>query len=341
MPVAPEEFIKQLADSGVISSGKLEHFIPPKAPPTSAEALADELVRHKQLTKFQAQEIYQGRAKSLILGNYTILDRIGAGGMGQVFKAEHRRMHRTVAIKMLPTAMTKDAASVARFQREVEAASKLLHPNIVSAFDADEANGVYFLAMEYVDGIDLAALVKRDGPLSVQKAVDCVLQAARGLEFAHAEHVVHRDIKPANLLVDHKGTVKILDMGLARIEGGGDSVTQAALTGVDAIMGTIDYMAPEQALSTKDVDGRADIYSLGCTLYFLLTGKPTYDGETIAAKIVAHHTHPLPDLRKSQANVPEQLQLVFKKMVAKQGGDRYQTMSEVIAKRLRRIQSRP
>ena len=331
MAVALEQFVKQLADSGVIAPGKLEKFIPPTAAPKDAQELAKQLVQSKTLTKFQIQEIYQGRAKGLILGNYTILDKIGAGGMGQVFKAEHRRMHRLVAIKMLPPAVTKDLPAVARFQREVEAAAKLRHPNIVAADDADEANGVHFLVMEYVEGADLSDQVKKKGPFPIATAVNYILQAAKGLEFAHGEGVVHRDIKPANLLLDKKGTIKILDMGLARIEASGDVGAQAELTGTGTIMGTVDYMAPEQGLSTKHADARADIYSLGCTLYFLLTGKATYDGETVAAKLVAHHTHPIPELRQLRDDVPEQVAAVFKKMVAKQIEDRYQSMTEVIA----------
>jgi len=331
MAVALEQFVKQLADSGVIAPGKLEGFVPPKAQPKDAQELARQLVSSKQLTKYQVQEIYQGRAKSLILGNYTIVDKIGAGGMGQVFKAEHRRMHRVVAIKMLPKNIVQNAAAAARFQREVEAASKLMHPNIVSAFDADEAGGVHFLVMEYIEGSDLSAIVKKDGPLSVRKSVHYILQAAKGLEFAHAEHVVHRDIKPANLLVDKKGTVRILDMGLARIETEADAATQAELTGTGAVMGTVDYMAPEQGLSTKSADARADIYSLGCTLHYLLIGKPAYVGETITAKLLAHHREPIPNLRKLREDVPEELQAIFSKMVAKKIEDRYQTMSEVVA----------
>jgi serine/threonine protein kinase/Leucine-rich repeat (LRR) protein len=328
MPVALEQFVKQLADSGVIAPGKLEKFIPPQAAPKDAQELAKELVRQKHLTKFQAQEIYGGRSKSLILGNYTILDKIGAGGMGQVFKAEHRRMHRLVAIKMLPAAMMRDVAAAARFQREVEAAAKLSHPNIVAAYDADESNGVHFLVMECVEGSDLSALVKKNGPLPVAKAVNYVLQAARGLEFAHGEGVVHRDIKPANLLLDKKGTVKILDMGLARIDGSGDSATQAELTGTGAVLGTVDYMAPEQALSTKHVDGRADIYSLGCSLYYLVTAHAAYDGDSLMAKLLAHREQPIPSLG---ADVPEDVQAVFQKMVAKKVQDRFQSMTEVVA----------
>ncbi len=328
MPLALQKFVKLLSDSGIISPGKLENFVPPKARPKDAQELARQLVQSKQLTKFQAQEIYQGRAKSLILGNYTILDKIGAGGMGQVFKAEHRRMRRVVAIKMLPKAVTQDAGAVARFQREVEAAAKLRHTNIVATDDADEANGVHFLVMECIEGSDLSALVKRNGPVSVAKSVNYVLQAARGLEFAHKKGVIHRDIKPANLLLDADGTVKILDMGLARIEAGGDAATRAELTGTGAVMGTVDYMAPEQALSTKHAEARSDIYSLGCTLYYLVAGKPTYDGDSLMAKLLAHREKPIPSLG---SDVPEQVQAVFEKMVAKNADDRYQTMSEVVA----------
>ena len=297
MAIALEQFVKQLADSGVIAPGKLENFVPPKAHPKDAQELARQLVQQKHLTRFQAQEIYLGRAKSLFLGNYTLLDKIGAGGMGQVFKAEHRRMKRLVAIKMLPRSLTRDAAAVARFEREVEAAAKLEHPNIVTAYDADQAGDVHFLVMQYVEGSDLAAIVKKSGPLPVPQAINYILQAARGLDYAHKHGVIHRDIKPANLLLSSEGTVKILDMGLARLSGPGDAATQAELTGTGSIMGTVDFMAPEQALSTKHADARADIYSLGCTLYYLLTGQPTYDGETLMAKMLAHREAPIPELR--------------------------------------------
>ena len=172
MPVALETVVKQIEDSGIVALGKLENFVPPKAHPKDAEELIRELFKQKLLTKFQAQQFAAGKAKSLILGSYTVLDKIGAGGMGQVFKAQHRRMDRIVAIKTLPAATTKDQAAIARFEREVRAAAKLEHPNIVTAYDADQAGGVHFLVMQFVDGQDLSALVKTSGPLTVAKAVN-------------------------------------------------------------------------------------------------------------------------------------------------------------------------
>ncbi len=331
MPVALKDFVKNLEDSGVVSPSKLQNFLPPKAAPKDARELARDLVRSKTLTRYQAQEIYLGRARGLILGSYTILDKIGAGGMGQVFKAEHRRMERIVAIKILPAVMTKDAAAVARFEREVRAAAKLEHPNIVTAHDSDESGGVHFLVMQLVEGSDLSALVKKSGPLGVEKAVDYILQVARGLDYAHEQGVIHRDIKPANLLVDAKGTVKILDMGLARLENkvGGDAATAAELTASGTIMGTVDYMAPEQALNTKHADGRSDIYSLGCTLHYLLVGKAPYDGETLMEKLLAHREQQIPDL-SADGLVPAELQTIFEQMIAKHPADRYASMREVV-----------
>src|SRR5579871_4340188 len=194
MPVPLEQLVKHLEDSGILAADTLQEFLPPKSDPKDAEELVRELVRQKKLTKFQAEEVWWGKGRSLVLGNYLLLEKIGQGGMGAVYKAEHRRMKRIVAIKMLPPNMMKNPAAAARFQREVEAAAKLRYPNIVAADDADEANGVHFLVMEYVDGSDLSALVKKNGPLPVDKTVNYILQAARGLEFAHGEGVVHRDI---------------------------------------------------------------------------------------------------------------------------------------------------
>ncbi len=263
---------------------------------------------------------------------YLLMGKLGEGGMGVVYKAQHRRMHRLVAIKMLPPTTMKSPEAIQRFYREVEAAAKLMHPNIVTAFDAGECQGTHYLVMEYVEGQDLAKIVKQHGPLPVQKAVDYVLQTARGLQYAHGKGVVHRDIKPGNLLLDKKGTVKILDMGLARLEAtaarddsGGERLTQSG-----QMMGTCEYMAPEQALDTHTADARSDIYSLGCTLYRLLIGQPPYHGDTLMKVLLAHRELPIPSLRQLRQDVPEQLDAVFQKMMAKEPEDRYQSMAEVI-----------
>jgi serine/threonine protein kinase len=241
-------------------------------------------------------------------------------------------MKRVVALKVLTTSANRPADAVQRFRREVEAAAKLSHPNIVAAYDADEVRGIHFLVMEYIEGTDLGHWIKKHGPLSADRAIDCILQAARGLEHAHAMGVVHRDVKPGNLLLDKSGTVKILDMGLARFDDQLSTPGSASeLTRNDRIMGSVDFMSPEQALNTKHADQRADIYSLGCSLFYLLTGRLIYPGETVMETLLAHRQNPIPPLAPDVPNVPPALEAVFSKMVAKRKEQRYQSMQEVIA----------
>lgn len=327
-----EQFVADVVESELLSEsdvrGVLNHLVPEKRD-GDAQGLARELVRRKKLTSFQASAIYQGKVQSLCLDNYVVLEKLGEGGMGMVFKARHRRIQRVVALKLLPPVATKSPDAVQRFHREVEVAARLTHPNIVAAYDAGEANGAHFLVMEYVPGHDLSRVVKNEGPLAVDRAVLCILQVARGLEHAHAAGVVHRDIKPANLLLDDEGVVKILDMGLARIN---DASTEGRhdLTHTGHIMGTVDYMSPEQALQTKSADHRADIYSLGCSLYFLLTGRTVYEGDTLMSKLMAHREQSIPRLALPEGEVPSALEAVFQRMIAKHIAERYQSMTEVI-----------
>ncbi|MCA9048300.1 MAG: protein kinase [Planctomycetaceae bacterium] len=292
--------------------------------------LARELIRQGKLTEFQARCIVRGKGKSLLLGNYLLQEKIGAGGMGQVFKATHRVMKRDVALKILPEHLTRDWDLLRRFHREIQAAGKLSHPNIVTAFDADRAGDVHYYVMELVAGRDLASLVADQGPLGVQQAIECTIQAARGLEYAHRQGMVHRDVKPHNLLLDTAGQIKILDLGLVRVQGSEDA-EQTELTATGIVMGTVNYMAPEQAVDTHSADARSDIYSLGCTLYFMLTGKMVYAGDSVVARILAHRDQPIPQLSDSRTDIPSGLQDVFNGMLAKLPEARYQTMGEVIA----------
>ena len=337
MPVSVERFIQALTSTGIMTPADAETLaqsIPAEKRTGDADEVARNLVRQGKLTRYQAAAIYQGKAEGLLLGNYLILDKLGAGGMGQVFRARHRRMDRVVAIKVLSKKLLDSPDAVARFQREAKAAARLTHPNIVTAYDADEAGGLHFLVMEYVEGSDLAGLVKQQGPLPVAQALDYLLQAARGLEHAHGEGVVHRDIKPSNLLLDKKGTLKILDMGLARMSdplADPSAAPGADLTHSGSIMGTIDYMAPEQAMDSRQADARSDIYSLGCTLHYLLTGRPPYGGDTILKRLTAHQQAAIPLLSSTRPDIPPGFNEVFNRMMAKPAAARYQTSKELVA----------
>lgn len=274
-------------------------------------------------------------AKVRRLGDYELIAKVGSGGMGAVYKAMHRRMQRVVALKVLRADLNDKPQLLARFEREVRTAARLSHPNIVTAYDAREDKGLHYLITEYVDGDDLDRVVKQNGPLPADEAASYLLHAARGLAYAHERQVIHRDIKPANLLLDRNGVVKVLDMGLARLTPEDDphAPPDENLTESGMIMGTAAYMAPEQARSTRHADERSDIYSLGCTLHYLLTGKPVYTGETAIDLIVAHAQAPIPALETDGHGepVPPRLQELFRRMVAKRPEDRYQRMGDVVA----------
>ncbi len=349
MPLTNEQFTQRLILSGVMAEDEFRVWldkVPAPKRPRDGEQLARELVKRKQLTAYQALEIYLDKGQSLVLGNYVVLDKLGEGGMGVVLKAEHRRMRRVVALKVISAEALKNRGAIQRFEREMQAVAKLEHPNIVAAYDADQAGETHFLVMQFVEGEDLSAIVKRSGPLAVDRAVDCVLQAARGLEFAHQHGVTHRDIKPHNLLLSKEGVVKILDLGLARIEDPTCATQEATLTSTGTVLGTIDYMSPEQAEDTKSADARSDIYSLGCTLFYLLTGRVPFPGDTVMKRLIAHREAALPSLlehlaiqsRKSQSSIAatldarlSRLDTIIRKMIAKNPADRHASMSAVIS----------
>jgi len=343
-----DQFAERLAASDILPAGASQKILKGHSDDESAidgRQLAALLIEQEVLTPYQAQQLYADGGKSLVLGNYVILDRIGQGGMGHVFKARHTRMKRVVALKVLSPEVTGNFEALSRFEREVEAAAHLTHPNIVTAYDADETQNTHFLVMEYVDGTDLSKLLSKRGSLPIGTVVDYVLQAARGLEYAHGRGVVHRDIKPANLLLDETGVVKVLDMGLARLNSFGVDVDekvgveppqstgedQDQLTSIGQIMGTVDYIAPEQALNTREADARADIYSLGITLWHLATGTVPDAGNSPAEKLLAHESASIPPLVTALPDVSEMLNAAFSRMVATLPEERFHTMSEVIA----------
>lgn len=329
-----EQFSKAVVESGLLPSEELDAFfqtLPPDKHPSDGAEVAGALVAADKLTPFQAQMVSTGQGKGLVLGNYVIQDKLGAGGMGEVYKAYHRRMGRIVALKVLSSQALASPQALARFQREVFAAARLQHPNAVAAFDASESDGKHFLVMEFVDGQDLSKVVRTRGPLPWPEAVDCIVQSARGLEYAHSQGVIHRDVKPANLLLDRAGQVKLLDLGIARFEQVAGQPEEQSLTVTKQAFGTVAFMAPEQAVSAKHVDHRADIYSLGCTLYYLVTGKPPYEAETPWLTVLAHREEPIPRLRAFDGSVPDMVDRVLEKMLAKKPEHRYASMGAVIA----------
>ncbi len=271
-PVPISEFRQTVVELGLMDAEVFDRTAAGFA--SDVEGLVRSLSRAGLVTAYQAAAIRQGKARGLVVGDYLILDKLGQGGMGVVFKAQHRRHGLTVAIKILPPRLARDRKLVLRFRREIQAAALLDHPNIVAALDADEDRGVHFLTMEYIEGIDLDGFVRNGGALPVAQAVDFMIQAARGLAAAHARGIIHRDIKPANLMLDATRTIRVLDLGLALIKEGAAGSAETApmtLTQAGAYMGTVNFMAPEQAHNSHTVNHRADIYSLACTLYYLLT----------------------------------------------------------------------
>ena len=297
--------------------------------------IAKALASWKLLTKFQAKMLLVGRNSGFFIGPYRILDQLGHGGMGRVYKAVHQTMNRVVALKVLAAQLVNTARAHELFLREVQAAAQLAHPNIVMAFDANEHEGRHYLAMEFVDGPNLERYVKKHGSLPVGLACEVVFQTANGLHHAHEKGLVHRDIKPANLLLAQEpGTttiqVKILDFGLARLQQSDTESNKPIAVRESSVMGTPDFLSPEQSRSLQEVDIRADLYSLGCTFYFLLTGRVPYPGGATVDKLIRHnreHATPIEELRP---DVPGNIADIVRKLMAKNPADRYQTPDELM-----------
>ncbi len=330
----PTQLIDWLAKNLFLSNSQVDELRAVMATFPDSLALARELLRRDWLTAFQVNQIMRGEHEQLKLDDYQLRERIGEGAMGQVYKAWSVRMRCVVAIKTIRKERVPSALTLERFRREVQAASQLDHPNIAFVRDAGEADGKPYLVMEYIDGFNLTARVKQRGALPVHEAVEYVRQAALGLQHAQDRGVVHRDIKPSNLMVttlrlgdDTHPIVKILDFGLARYQSEEDAATR--LTKLGSLLGTVDYIAPEQAHDARSADIRADIYSLGCSLYFMLTGQPPFLGGSIVERIGPRLLGEPPWVRSLRPEVSPALEGLLRKIMARRPEDRYQTPIEV------------
>lgn len=331
-PTSVSEFLDLTQRSGVVDEARLTAYIQQvraaNALPTEPNRLAGMMVRDSLLTDFQAKQLLMGKWKRFTIGRYKVLEKIGVGGMGQVFLCEHILMRRRVAVKVLPTAKAEEASSLERFKREARAVASLDHPNIVRAYDLDQEDNLHFLVMEFVDGSNLQDIVKTSGPMPPLRACHYVYQAALGLQHAFDRAgLIHRDIKPGNILVDRTGVVKILDMGLARFFHDEDDLLTKKYD--ENVLGTADYLAPEQALDSHSVDIRADIYSLGATMYFMLTGNPPFVEGTVTQKLIWHQQKEPKPVSEFRSDVPAAILAILHKMMAKDPNNRFQVPSEL------------
>jgi serine/threonine-protein kinase len=336
--VDSQTFLSSLRQSGLVTEEQLR-TVRDRLPETHrGRLIARALVDLGLLTKFQAEMLLAGRTNGFVLGQYRILEQIGQGGMGRVFKAMHQTMNRTVALKVLGPQILESERGQQMFRREMQAAARLGHPNIVTAYDANRVGDRYYLVMEFVDGPNLEELIRDNGPLPIGLACDFIRQAALGLQHAHELGMVHRDIKPANLLVHRPGgpvdkrfLVKISDFGLARLsDSEGSGPAQASLeTRPNVVMGTPDYLSPEQARDLHAADPRSDLYSLGCSLYYVLTGSVPFPGGTAMEKLVRHSTEERVPVEQLRPEIPPPLAVIVRRMMAKDRTARFQTAAEV------------
>jgi serine/threonine protein kinase len=333
-PSTAHELLDLVRRSGLLEERRLNAYLLGRDAdgglPADSRRAADELVRDALLTTFHVEQLLLGKWKGFTIGKYKILERVGVGGMGQVFLCEHTLMRRRVAIKVLPPAKAEHPSALGRFYREARAAGSLEHRNIVRTHDVDQDGELHFIVMEFVDGTNLLDVIKRFGPLSVDRAADYARQVAVGLDYAFRNGIIHRDIKPGNVMIDRHGTARILDMGLARFY---QDQTDLLTVKYDdkVVLGTADYVAPEQILNSHRVDVRADVYALGATLYFLLAGHPAFPTGSVSQKLIWHRTKDPAPIRYVRPEVPDGLAAVVAKMMAKDPDKRYQTPAEVAA----------
>jgi serine/threonine protein kinase len=327
-PATLADLIDLLRRSRLVEGPRLEGVLAAARPGLTPEELLAELVADGILTPFQGDQLAQGRWKGFEVGGYRIIDRIGTGGMSQVYLAEHPARGTRVAVKVLAAWLADDPMARERFVREARAAAALTHPNIVRVVEVGTDAPLPFLVMEYIDGVSLQAAVARHGALPCGTAAYCARQAALGLQRAYEVGLVHRDVKPANLLVDRNGLVKLLDLGIVRSTVADDRLTLRMGQGERLILGTAEYLAPEQALNCSAVDTRADIYALGGTLYFLLAGHPPFPDGSPFDKVTRKLAIDPPPIGRLRPDVSPELAEAVHKMLARNPDDRFRTPLE-------------
>ncbi len=332
---ATRQWVRRALASGLVDIEQIKRVVASSLAQDQAidpQSLCDGLTAAGMLTRWQAKKLLDGRSAGFFLGHYRLLRPLGRGGMGVVYLGEHDVMRRTVALKVLPGEAAEDPRRVQRFKDEARASATLDHPNIVRAIDFAQTDTKLYIVMEFVDGVDLHQLVARQGPMQAAQSIDVIRQAAAGMAHAHERGIVHRDIKPSNLMLASDGTVKVSDLGLARMGMADSELIDTA----GRLTGTADFMAPEQALNSKNVDARTDLYSLGCTWFFLLAGRAPYEGSTVQQRLAKHQTAAIPDVRQFQADVPEAVAELIRRLMAKRPADRLHSMAE-LSERLQRM----
>ena len=336
--LSSSSFLQMLALSGLLSDEQMksvEKRFSAGVGRTTADVSIQEimiwLLKRKLITPWHAEKLIQGRFRGFFLGDYKLLNRVARGGMSTIYAAKDKLSGEIHAIKVLSLSKTDKASYLLRFQREATITQRLNHPNIVRVFGVfsgtDGQTEVHFMAMELLQGRDLFEIVNADGPLPCRKAVEFIRQAALGLEYAHNAGLVHRDIKPGNLFLSDDQTVRILDLGLAQDFDSEENLTRDFN---ERVLGTADYLAPEQAADSHTVDTRADIYSLGCSLYFLLTGQPPFTEGTLVQRLISHQTKIPPAVAEFRSDVPDELIQILLKMMAKNRKDRTSTAGDVV-----------
>ncbi len=332
-----KSFLKMVERSGIVSENRLKKVLDALSEKADGRViktteLASHLIDSGLITSWHTEKMMAGKYKGFFLGKYKLLGHLGTGGMSAVYLAEHRLSGKKFAVKVLPKKKVSDKSYLDRFYLEARAAASLDDPNVVRIYDICQEGQTHYMVMEYVEGADLYEIVKADGPLGINDAVDYIAQSCIGLAHAHDRKLVHRDIKPANLLLTKEGIVKILDLGLALVNQ--DEKESLTILYNEKVMGTADYLSPEQAVNSHLVDHRADIYSLGCTLYFLLTGHPPFPKGTLAQRIAMHQTKAPADIRESRPDCPAPLVDICNQMMMKKEDDRYQNCTDLRAELL-------